>query len=219
MKIVVFKYGEALYREDRIFADRESEEKIPMAFCFYLIQNGEKNILVDTGCQGKERYEMYAYKAPVRLLKEYGLEADDITDVIITHSHFDHIAEIGKFKKAKVYIQRGEYERGAEYICGLENIVVFDEEYSVSDDLKIEKYAGHTSGSCIVFAKDNVLCGDECYFKENFEREVRIGNSFSPKRSEMFVKKYKNSKYNALLFHDPSILSGKVGFECVYDMD
>lgn len=34
MKIVCFKYGEALYPEERIFIDRPGDNKIPMAFFF-----------------------------------------------------------------------------------------------------------------------------------------------------------------------------------------
>ena len=49
MKTVCFKYGEALYPECRIFADREGDGKIPMSFCFYFIEEGNKKILVDTG--------------------------------------------------------------------------------------------------------------------------------------------------------------------------
>ena len=219
MKIAVMKYGEALYSEKRIFIDVESDNEVPMSFCFYLIQTEDKNILVDVGCDGVERYKMYAFRHPAELLKDYGLGCDDVTDIIITHAHFDHMEAINFYKNAVIHIQKDEYENGKSYIKGENKINTFDDELSLTKNIRIVKYAGHSKGSCIAFADDNLLCGDECYFKRNLEDEVRIGNSYNPERSTQFVKEHKNSKYNKLLFHDSSILTNKTGFEIVYDKD
>lgn len=219
MKIAVMKYGEALYNENRIFIDVKTDNMIPMSFCFYLIQTEDKNILVDVGCDGVERYKMYAFIHPVELLKEYGLEPDDITDIIITHAHFDHIEAVNFYKNAVIHIQEDEYEMGKDYIKGENKINTFGEELLFDEEIRVVKYAGHSKGSCIVFADNNLLCGDECYFNRNFEDEVRIGNSCNPEKSTQFVKEYKNSDYNTLLFHDSSILTGKTGFEIVYEKE
>lgn len=217
MKIIVFKYGEALYREKRIFSNTNTDRCIPMSFCFYLIQEEHKNILVDTGCEGKEKYKMYVYKNPVELLKEYGLEPEEITDILVTHSHFDHIEGIKPYQNATIHIQKSEYESGKEYINPTSEIHLFDEEFSLCKNICIKKYGGHTEGSCIVFADSFVLCGDECYFRRNLEEKIRTGLSHCPEKSEQFVIEYHNSQYQPLLFHDSSILSGKVGFACVYE--
>ncbi|MFC2052826.1 MBL fold metallo-hydrolase [Chloroflexota bacterium] len=43
-------------------------------------------------------------------LKNYGLSADDITHVYVTHYHMDHIRNVGLFQKAKVLDYMYEYE-------------------------------------------------------------------------------------------------------------
>lgn len=216
MKITVFKYGEALYPEYRLFADKSGNQKIPMAFCFYLIETDGKTILVDTGCDGRERYGFYAYKHPVDLLAEYGLQPTDITDVILTHCHFDHVEAISFFRSAVIHVQKNEYElRGAPYIGMPEKLSVFDEDKQVADHVKICRYGGHTTDSCIVFAGDYLLCGDEAYYIRNFRDRIRIGNCASEERAQAFVEAYCDGPYKTLLFHDSSILPGKVGFQQV----
>ncbi|MBE5734708.1 MAG: MBL fold metallo-hydrolase [Clostridiales bacterium] len=217
MKIVVFKYGECLYPENKIFYGVKSEKKIPMSFCFYLIQTDKKNILVDVGCDGKERYNFYVYAKTTDLLSQYGLTPDDITDVIITHAHFDHIDDLGYYKKAMVHIQRNEVQKALPYIKNREKVNIFEEEITIEQNITIKKYGGHTAGSCIVYAGKCVLCGDECYFPKNFEEKIPTGNSYCLEKSQAFVDNYGNGEYKPLLFHSPDILSGEVGFLIVYE--
>ncbi len=96
--------------------------RIPMALRALLIQDGEKNILVDTGMGEKYDEKMRSiYKLDnsqftlLDSLKAKGLAAEDITHVIQTHLHFDHAGGLvtqsadGKltptFPNAKVYVQ------------------------------------------------------------------------------------------------------------------
>ena len=217
MKIVVLKYGECLYPENRIFYGSFSKESIPLSFCFYLIQTDKKNILVDVGCDGKERYNFYVYIKTIDLLSKYGLTPDDITDVVITHAHFDHIADLGYYKKATVHINENEVSRATSYIDGRENVNIFQEEYQVDKDVTVKRYGGHTKGSCIVFAGKCLLCGDECYYPKNFEEKIPTGISYSLDKSRAFVENYGNGEYKPLLFHSPDILSNEIGFLIVYD--
>ena len=217
MKIVLFKYGECVYPVNRIFYGAESEEKIPMSFCFYMIQTDKKNILVDVGCDGMERYNFYAFRRPIELLAEYGLSPDDITDVIITHAHYDHIDDLGHYKKATVHIQEDEIPRAKPYLENRENVNIFKEEFSLDENITIKRYGGHTEGSCIIFAGDYVLCGDECYFTRNFEEKIPTGNTYSLEKSRAFVEEFANCEYKPLLFHDASNLSNEVGILTVYE--
>ena len=217
MKITVLKYGECLYPENKIFYGSPSEESIPMSFCFYLIQTDKKNILVDVGCDGKEKYNFYVSVKTTDLLAQYGLTPDDITDVIVTHAHFDHIDDLGYYKNATVHIQEFESTRATQYLEGRENVNIFEEEYEVDKNVVVKRYGGHTKGSCIVFAGKCVLCGDECYYPKNFEEKIPNGNTYSVERSQEFVDTYRNSEYKTLLFHSPDILSKEVGFLTVYE--
>lgn len=61
-----------------------------------LIENGDKLILVDTGMGNKQSEKFFGYyslwgsHSLDKSLKEKGFHRDDITDVFMTHLHFDH---------------------------------------------------------------------------------------------------------------------------------
>ena len=42
------------------------------------------------------------------MLAELGLSPDDITDIVVSHAHFDHMGSIAEFPKARLYLQKQE---------------------------------------------------------------------------------------------------------------
>ena len=46
--------------------------------------------------------------SPLRMLEELGVAADDVTDIVLSHAHFDHMGSIAEFPKARLYIQKRE---------------------------------------------------------------------------------------------------------------
>lgn len=210
--MICFKYGEALYPEYRLFADKTGDQKIPMSFCFYLIETEDKKILVDTGCELFEHYHMYVYEKPLDLLKQYGLAPEDITDVLITHCHMDHISCIDAFQHAQIYIQKDEFARAGEYLSSDASCHVFEQSIQVCEGVRMEMVGGHTKGSCVVFAGTYILCGDEAYYYRNFEEKICIGNCYSKETAQAFVEHYCDGDYKPLLFHDSGIMPNRVGF-------
>ena len=217
MKIVCFKYYEALYPENVIFIDRENPEGIPMSFCFYLISTEDKNILIDVGCNGLERYKPYIHKTPLELLEEYGLTPQDITDVVITHAHFDHIEGIAPFVHCNIHMQRYEVERAKKFLQVWDNVHLFDESYAIAKDVNVVRIGGHTEGSSVIFAKNYLICGDEAYFMRSLKERVRNGNCDFPEKMQAFLDKYCDSEYAPLFLHDASILPNQVGFMTVFE--
>lgn len=61
-----------------------------------LVVDGEKKILIDTGMGNKQSEKFFSHYQPhgegelVQSLQQLGFMAKDITDVILTHLHFDH---------------------------------------------------------------------------------------------------------------------------------
>ncbi len=110
--------------ERKIPADEKN--LIPMNARSLLIQGREKNILVDTGLGSKLSEKMIKiYKIDEdstnidKSLSKHGLTRQDITDVIITHLHFDHAGGstciknnkvVPTFQNATYYIQRKQWE-------------------------------------------------------------------------------------------------------------
>lgn len=62
-----------------------------------LVDTGERKILIDTGLGNKQSDKYFSYfylfnrKGLEKALEEKGYRVEDITDVIITHLHFDHV--------------------------------------------------------------------------------------------------------------------------------
>ncbi len=61
-----------------------------------LIREGERNILIDTGMGNKQSEKFFGHYHPhgdqslLSSIEKTGLNPNDITDVILTHLHFDH---------------------------------------------------------------------------------------------------------------------------------
>ena len=104
----------------------DEKNRIDMALRCLLIEIDDRKILIDTGF-GQDRTEkfinIYQFDGDANYLEkslpEVGLVPSDITDVILTHLHFDHDggATINKdgdiipaFPKAKYYIQKKQLE-------------------------------------------------------------------------------------------------------------
>ncbi len=74
----------------------DEDNLIQMATRSLLIEDGDRLILIDTGMGDKQSDKFFGYYKPTnrgglyRKLEELGYTPDDITDVIMTHLHFDH---------------------------------------------------------------------------------------------------------------------------------
>ena len=74
----------------------DSNNMIDMAARSLLIEDGDKLILIDTGMGNKQSGKFFGYyyqwgdHSLDKSLAKYGFHRDDITDVFMTHLHFDH---------------------------------------------------------------------------------------------------------------------------------
>ena len=182
MKITVFKYGEALYKAANLFADREGDGKVPLAFCFYLIETGTQKIMVDTGCDGRERYGFYTYRAPVEMLADYGLRPEQITDVVITHAHFDHMlyAKPWLDQGARLYVHANDAAALADPSLNLSTMVncrlalpqadvLLAEGDVVTEagaELQVLHTPGHTPGGVCYLCGKDLFSGDTLFYKD-----------------------------------------------------
>ena len=90
------------------------KDSVEICFMIWLIKgNNGKNILVDAGCDknlpAAIDFGVTNYTRPDSVLLQLGLKASDITDIIITHPHWDHVDGINFFPGANVWIQKEDY--------------------------------------------------------------------------------------------------------------
>lgn len=88
-----------------------SGDSVSVCDMFWLLRgkNG-KNILVDVGFIDSSLLNSPRYIRPDLALKRMNLNPEDITDIIVTHPHADHIGCIDLFPSAKVWMQKKDYE-------------------------------------------------------------------------------------------------------------
>lgn len=212
IKICAIKYGDSVLPDSLIFRDGDENSFSNIPFIIYFVKTGKKNILVDAGCKTMPGFNMKNFIGPVEALKREGISTDMITDVVITHAHHDHIECVNEFEKAIIHIQKDEYEYGKKYISENRNINIFDNEYCVTDDVKVLKIGGHTKGSCIVLVsyedKCSVIVGDECYSHKCILRQIPTGSATCIEKSIEFIRKYSDCKYKLLFCHDEKIIGG-----------
>ncbi len=74
----------------------DANNLIDMSLRCMLIEDGNRLILIDTGTGSKQSDKFFGYYFPFgdhdldSSLKKYGFHRNDITDVFLTHLHFDH---------------------------------------------------------------------------------------------------------------------------------
>lgn len=148
--------------------------------CVFCISEG-REILIDTGMGDKHLdkvsyYQPYGLKNISDILKSYGYEASDITDVILTHLHFDHCGYatrknengeiVPSFPNARYWLSRKQWMTFLEpnrleadsifadnilpvYDAGLLQLV--DEDMDICEDISIRLFDGHTEGQIAVY--------------------------------------------------------------------
>lgn len=89
-------------------------EKVNINFMVWLIKGSNgKNILVDAGflndIEDAKDFKIVNYIRPDSALMKLGVRPADITDVVLSHPHWDHMDGIGLFPNAQVWIQKEDY--------------------------------------------------------------------------------------------------------------
>ena len=104
----------------------DSNNTVSLCTRCLLIQNGNKLILIDTGMGDKQSEKFFGYyylwgeDTLFDSMKKNGFHPDDVTDVFLTHLHFDHcgggVTRSGEssfktaFKNAKYWSCRGHWD-------------------------------------------------------------------------------------------------------------
>lgn len=91
-------------------ADPHDCSPMPLDFYLWVIKGPGTVIVVDTGCTQQTaaaRRRTYLH-APLDLLAQLGIQAHHVTDLVITHMHYDHCGNLDQFPAARVHVQEDE---------------------------------------------------------------------------------------------------------------
>lgn len=192
-----------------------------------LIREDGKNILFDTGIRG-------SISQLKDSLNKLNLTCDDITDVIISHMHFDHVGNVSLFKNATFHLSEEEWNSMKEpidhYIClesyeYIKNNMKYDfvkEGDKLTTNTTIIELPGHTKGLIgLKCNEDIIICSDA--IKNRFEMWcdiplMTIDNDLSMKTKNRIIKeaKYIYPGHDKMLEVGKPIIGEPMEFKVLY---
>jgi glyoxylase-like metal-dependent hydrolase (beta-lactamase superfamily II) len=188
-------------------------DSVQIDFVFWLIQGDSgKNILVDAGFlkdipEAKD-FNVVHYVRPDSMLLKLGVHAADISDIIFSHPHWDHIDGISLFPNAHIWIQKEDYNYfvGTAWQKGVDNsgfnkrdvtalfnlnlagrvTLVDGDDKEIMPGITVYTGSRHTFNSQYVLVKTGVdkviLASDNIWVYYSLERMVpaSVGGTFDP---------------------------------------
>jgi len=221
-----------------LLAGADKSRKADLQMMFWLIKGpGGKNILVDTGCYHDKVVKGRGIKdfiKPSDAIAKLGLSPGDVTDIIISHMHWDHADGVDLFPNAKVWIQKDEYAyyTGAAWQPGGQhggidpddvltlvrlntegkvNLVDGDDR-EIIDGIRVYTGGRHTFASQYVGVRTAggtvVLASDNVYLYENLQKHAPIAQTFdadSNLRAQDRMKQIASRPDLIVPGHDPEV--------------
>jgi glyoxylase-like metal-dependent hydrolase (beta-lactamase superfamily II) len=170
---------------------------MPMDYYVWAIRNEARVVVVDTGFEpeaARKRKRMLLH-APADLLRRAGIEPEQVSDVILTHLHYDHAGGLSAFPNARFHLQDAEMAFATgRYIChaclrapfevedvlsavrlAYEGRIVFHSgDAEVFPGISVHRIGGHSGGLQAVRVATQrgplVLASDAFHFRENLKR-------------------------------------------------
>ena len=195
-EVYAIKYADrnSRTRADSFLFDDVHNAPHPMDYFMWLLRREDQVILVDTGY---EEAEAQARDRPIRLdpraaLAPFSLDPGAITDVIVTHLHYDHAGGLHLFPNARLHLQAAEmaYATGpcmchdtlrmpftAGHVCEAVRrlyagqVRFYDGDGQIAEGVTVHCIGGHSRGLQAVRVRTQagwmVLASDAAHYYEN----------------------------------------------------
>jgi N-acyl homoserine lactone hydrolase len=250
--------GRSVANDESIWTPGENQGRsIEFSSTCWLIKRGSQWLLWDTGVPEATANDPNGWSTLPKLivyhldktltgqLAEIGLKPPDVTYVAISHTHGDHVGNVGLFPDAKILMQRVEYEwihgsngpnENVNQLMALARrlignpryIQLIDGDFDVFGDGSVALIStpGHTPGSqsLLVHLKNSgfiILSGDVVHLEENFAKS-RVPSLNTDKQASIeSMEKIRQiiKTYKAIMFinHDKKQTDGLKLLPAFYD--
>lgn len=184
----------------------------------FLIQSGNKNILFDVGIG--DFGEDTSTDTIKENIEEYGITEYDITDIFLSHLHYDHIGGLAgrssgywelTFPDANLWVSEKGWQKMMEmdeyydeektqfahFLDAKANLQFLDEEDQPYPEISVKKIGGHTEYSQVLYFNDGqqkyLMAGDVLATRGEVNRKFAAKYDFDAKQS-MKVRKQLTKK-------------------------
>lgn len=172
------------------------EGMMQLDFDMWLARNGERAVVIDTGFSpeaGLHRGRTLE-RSPEEALLLLGVDPRAVTDIVLTHMHYDHAGNLDQFPAARIWVQQAEVayvSSDAMRHPGLNHFFESDDvcsllqesfngrvkqvagQATLSDGMELHLVGGHTPGLQVVRVLTRrgwvVVASDALHYYENFE--------------------------------------------------
>ena len=176
----------------------EPDTEIQMDYYFWVIRDGARTTLVDTGfapAVGDRRRRAW-WTTPADALPAVGIDPASVDTIVVTHAHWDHTGNLRQIPQAQIIISQAEYDfwtspmaRRSQFVTHAEadeiaylqradaegRLTLIKGQHTLDDGTELIEVGGHTPGQVIVSvptATDTVvLASDAVHFYEEVERD------------------------------------------------
>lgn len=240
--IYALKFGERKYyaKFNTLAVGDNSTDSTKVYFMYWLLKGSNgKTILVDAGFTEDVGFDssMIRWTAPEKLLSGVNVKPEDITDIIVTHPHWDHMGGIDLYANAVVWMQEEDYndilqkqkEAGAfgynendiekiksKKAKGLFKLITMKgkKEQDILPGITVFTGSKHTPGSQFVLCnngKQNVcIASDNCKYYRNIEKLLSSPQTSHQKayiNNLKMMKRFVSDTDLIIPGHDPLVLS------------
>jgi glyoxylase-like metal-dependent hydrolase (beta-lactamase superfamily II) len=188
-------------RPDFFLGGDPHDEPMAIDYFVWVAVGPKQTVIIDTGFTPEmavKRSRTYL-RDPIDALKSLGVAVDTISDVILTHLHYDHAGNFHRFPRATFHIQDRELEfatgrcmlndylRNAyevDEVVGLvrsvyaKRVRFHDGDAIITDGIRVHHVGGHSKGLQFVsvFTRRGwvVVASDASHFYENVESDRPI---------------------------------------------
>jgi glyoxylase-like metal-dependent hydrolase (beta-lactamase superfamily II) len=222
----------------QLVAGADRSRKLDIAMMVWLVRGAGRNILVDSGFYREQFFRQWHvtdFVKPSEALAAVGLKPEDITDVIITHMHWDHADGMDLFPKARIWLQKDElqYYAGEAWQSPRTHGGIDPDDVLAVVKLNMQGRVGLVNGdaqeiipgvTCYIGGKHTyasqyvgvntaagtvVLASDNMYLYENLDKHVPIAatlDAASNLRAQDRMKQLAASPRLIIPGHDPAVL-------------
>ncbi|WP_240913755.1 N-acyl homoserine lactonase family protein [Sphingomonas sp. HDW15A] len=208
-------------------------QKRTLAASCYLVRNGDRYLLWDTGVDGalagkpKDKQGTFLKETIATQLSRIGLKPSNINYVGISHYHYDHTGQLTDFPNATLLQGKADWDivkvwppaepRYRRWLTGGGRLELVEGDKDVFGDgsVRMIDLPGHTEGHHALLVKlasgPVLISGDQYHFTEN--RTVGGVPSFNVNRADTlashdrFEKLAKNLKAKVIIQHEPADIS------------